>query len=92
MKQEIIDKLPPDVQKEYMKRGGDYYKKNNGLTNWVKERWVQVLPLLQDGKIIKLPENNYKKILMEIDSVLNNSSFTKYKIFDYRIKDQLILQ
>ena len=47
---------------------------------------------LQDGKIIKLPENNYKKILMEIDSVLNNSSFTKYKIFDYRIKDQLILQ
>ena len=46
------------VQKEYMKRGGEYYKKDTGLQNWVKERWVQVLPLLQDGKIIVCGDSN----------------------------------
>ena len=29
---------------------------------------------------------------MEIETILNNPSFSEYKIFDYRIKDQLILQ
>ena len=29
---------------------------------------------------------------MEIEKILNNPSFSEYKIFDYRIKDQLILQ
>lgn len=46
------------VQKEYMKRGGEYYKKNTGLKDWVKERWVQVLPLLEDGKIIECGDDN----------------------------------
>jgi len=47
---------------------------------------------LKDKKIIKLPVVNYEKVLMEIGSVLNDSNFIKYQIFDYRIKDQLILQ
>ena len=47
---------------------------------------------LKDDRIIKLPEINYEKVLMKINSILNNSSFSKYKVFDYRIKDQLILQ
>ena len=46
------------VQKEYMKRGGEYFKKDTGLKDWVKERWVQVLPLLQDGKIIVCGDSN----------------------------------
>ena len=52
-------------------------------------RWDIVL---KDERIIKLPNTNYEVILKEIDSNLNNSSFSKYKIFDHRIKDQLILQ
>ena len=52
-------------------------------------RWDIVL---KDGTTIKLPENNYQKILMEIDSILNDPSFFKYKKLDYRVKDQLILQ
>ena len=47
---------------------------------------------LKDNRTIKLPEKNYEKVLIQIESVLNNSSFSKYKVFDYRIKDQLILQ
>ena len=46
------------VQKEYMKRGGEYFKKDTGLKDWVKERWVQVLALLQDGKIIVCGDSN----------------------------------
>jgi cell division septal protein FtsQ len=52
-------------------------------------RWDIVL---RDEIIIKLPNANYQKILMEIETILNNPSFSEYKIFDYRIKDQLILQ
>jgi cell division septal protein FtsQ len=52
-------------------------------------RWDIVL---KDKKIIKLPQSNYENILKEIDPILNDSSFSKYKIFDYRIKDQLILK
>ena len=52
-------------------------------------RWDIVL---KDDRIIKLPETNYEKVLLEINLILNDPSFFKYKIFDYRIKDQLILQ
>ena len=52
-------------------------------------RWDIVL---KDEKIIKLPKKNYQNILIKLDSILNDSKFSKYRIFDYRIKDQLILQ
>ena len=42
--------------------------------------------------VIKLPDTNYEEIIMKINLILNNTSFSKYKIFDYRIKNQLILQ
>ena len=46
------------VQKEYQRRGGEYTKKGVGLKNWRRERWIQVLPLLKDGKIVSCGENN----------------------------------
>ena len=46
------------VQKEYQRRGGEYTKKGVGLKNWRRERWIQVLPLLKDGKIVACGENN----------------------------------
>ena len=47
---------------------------------------------LKNETIIKLPETDYQNILQKINLILNDSSFIKYKILDYRIKDQLILQ
>ena len=71
-------------------------EKNNFNINNIKAfyyfdvgRWDVVL---KDNKTIKLPQVNYEKILNEINFVLNESSFSKYKIFDYRIKNQLILK
>jgi len=52
-------------------------------------RWDIVL---KNKKTIKLPEKNYQNILLKVNSILDDISFSKYKIFDYRIKNQLILQ
>ena len=41
--------------------------------------------------LIKLPVENFNKSLANYLSIRNNLNFEKYKIFDYRIKDQLIL-
>jgi len=48
--------------------------------------------ILKDEKTIKLPQTKYDDILKEINFMLNDTSFSQYKIFDFRIKDQLILK
>ncbi len=46
---------------------------------------------LKDERIVKLPRSNYIDMLENFILIKNDKSFEKYKIFDYRIKDQLIL-
>jgi len=47
--------------------------------------------LMRDGKTIKLPIKEYIFSLKNFINSLEDSNFDKYKIFDYRIQDQLIL-
>ena len=47
---------------------------------------------LIDGRLIKLPINNYKKSLKNFLKIKSDRNFEKYKIFDYRLNDQLILK
>ena len=71
-------------------------KKTKFPTDLVKEyellksgRWnIELI----DGKLIKLPINNYKQSLINFLTIKSNSNFEKYKIFDYRLNDQLILK
>ena len=51
-------------------------------------RWDLVM---HDNKIVKLPIKNYLFSLQNFMKSKNNSDFNNYKMFDYRIKDQLIL-
>ena len=51
-------------------------------------RWDLVMI---NKKIIKLPVQNYLQSLKNYMDSKGNSNFNKYKILDYRIKDQLIL-
>ena len=51
-------------------------------------RWDLVM---HDDKVIKLPTRNYLSSLENFMLSKDNSNFNNYKIFDYRIKDQLIL-
>ena len=47
---------------------------------------------LKDKKIIKLPPNNYKQSLKSFLGIKDNKNFSKYKVFDYRLNNQLILK
>ncbi len=47
--------------------------------------------IMYDDKIIKLPINNYIFSLTNFMELKSNNNFNNYEIFDYRIKDQLIL-
>ena len=44
------------------------------------------------NQLIKLPVNDYNKSLLNFISLKDQANFEKYEIFDYRIKDQLILK
>jgi cell division protein FtsQ len=47
--------------------------------------------IMNDDKIIKLPIQDYLLSLKHFMSLKNKNHFNNHKIFDYRIKDQLIL-
>ena len=71
-------------------------KKNNFRINKIKSfyyfdagRWDIVLT---NEKVIKLPEKNYLDLLPKINLMLDDNNFFKYKVFDFRIKDKIILQ
>ena len=52
-------------------------------------RWnIQMI----NGKILKLPEKNYIESLTNFISIKDKSNFEKYKIFDYRLNNQLVLK
>ena len=46
---------------------------------------------LDNEKIIKLPVNDYDASIKEFIKIQDDKNFEKYKTFDYRIKNQLIL-
>ena len=45
-----------------------------------------------DKKILKLPEKNYNKSLTNFMSIKDKTNFERYKIFDYRLNNQLVLK
>ena len=47
---------------------------------------------INNNKIIKLPSKNYIKSLKNYINLKDKTDFKKYKLFDYRIKNQLILK
>ncbi len=48
--------------------------------------------IMKDQKIIKLPTKNFNESVKNFLRLESEINFEKYKIFDYRIKDQLILK
>ena len=45
-----------------------------------------------DKKILKLPAKNYTEVLVNFMRYKDKINFEKYKIFDYRLNNQLILR
>ena len=48
--------------------------------------------LLKNNKVIKLPVKNYIESLKNFIKLQKTNDFEKFKIFDYRINNQLILK
>lgn len=48
--------------------------------------------IFYDSIIVRLPTNNYQKSLKNFLTLKDQINFEKYKIFDYRINNQLILK
>ena len=47
--------------------------------------------ILSDQRVIKLPSQNYNQNLKNFIKISTNKNFDKYKLFDYRLSNQLIL-
>ena len=47
--------------------------------------------LLKNKKLIKLPKKNFRESIQKYVKIHNDPNFEKYSVFDFRIKDQLIL-
>ena len=47
---------------------------------------------LTDKKILKMPAKNYTESAINFMNIKDKANFEKYKIFDYRLKNQLILK
>ena len=95
-KNEKLDNLPKifGAQKNFTQIYNSL-KKLNFPINEIKSfyyfdigRWDIVL---KNSNIIKLPVKNFNESLINYNELKNDQNFKKYKIFDYRIKDQLIL-
>ena len=62
-----------------------FNKKNNFFQS---NRWDLIL---NDQRVIKLPSQNYNQNLKNFIKISTNRNFDKYKLFDYRLSNQLIL-
>jgi|TARA_B110000444_G_C18746983_1_gene550746 cell division protein FtsQ len=47
---------------------------------------------LKNGRVIKLPKEKYIESINNFIKIKDDNNFTKFKLFDYRIKKQLILK
>ena len=65
------------------------YKKLRYFITLNSNRWDIVT---NKSQTIKLPSKNYIQVLKNFENLKEQANFEKYKIFDYRIKDQLILK
>tara|TARA_R110002072_G_C7850530_1_gene525633 strand:- start:601 stop:1017 length:417 start_codon:yes stop_codon:yes gene_type:complete len=83
------------VQKEYQNRGGKYKGKKNtkNLNKWVKEKWIQILPLLQDKKIIECgSDNKDSKVCRPIVRVNKDTPITIQELLElHSVKDLIKL-
>ena len=82
------------IQREYKKRGGEFSedKENDSkLSGFLQEKWVQVLPLLKDGKVVKCGDDNKDtKACRPSVRVSKDTPITIQELFDLYPVDDII--
>ena len=94
-----FDNLPEVQGKGALQNYSNFYsnlKKTKLDLNLVKKfnyhnvnRWDL---LLVNEKLIKLPPENYEESVAKFLEIYEKSSFEKFKVFDFRVKNELILR
>ena len=59
------------------------------LNHFDVNRWDIVL---KNGKVVKLPIDRFKRSIEKFISIYDKDNFSNFKIFDFRINGQLILE
>ena len=68
----------------------DFDIKNIKQFNYFKiNRWDIIL---KNDKTVKLPETDYEKSIIKFLEIYEKPNFNKFEVFDFRIKNQLILK
>ena len=79
-------------------------KNTNNLLTWKIEFPIEIIEKYSffetgrwdlkttDNNVIKLPPKNYLKSLQNYLSIRKEENFRKYKVFDYRLNNQLIMK
>ena len=96
---DIINSLPTVSGMNAKKNFYDFYKtlkKVNFETELIEEfkyfninRWDIIL---KSGKIIKLPTERFESSIEKFISIYDKDNFNNFKIFDFRVNGQLILE
>ena len=59
------------------------------LNHFDVNRWDIVL---KNGKVVKLPTDRFERSIEKFISIYDKDNFSNFKIFDFRINGQLILE
>ena len=81
------------IQKVYKDLGGRYKGKKNtkGVSRWNKEKWIQVIPFLKDGKKIACGEDNKKtKVCRPMKRIDSKTPITLPELLKLHSKKDLL--
>tara|TARA_Y100000590_G_scaffold372170_1_gene435061 strand:+ start:4576 stop:5244 length:669 start_codon:yes stop_codon:yes gene_type:complete len=94
-----FENLPKVYGEGALEKFSDFYsslQKTDLNLNLVKQfnyydinRWDL---LLKDEKLIKLPSKNYEESVLKFLTIYEKNNFKKFKVFDFRIKNELIVR
>ena len=75
-----------------MRTWNDVTQNYDTYKNAFGNNFVSVSNLLKDEKLIKLPVKNYEESILKFLQIYEENSFKQFKIFDFRISDELIVR
>jgi len=80
------------LSRVYKEMGGRYKtsKKDNKLSNWRSEEWIQVLPFLLEGKKIKCGSGDNKKGCRPMKRINSDTPMTIPELIKKHGKEKLI--
>ena len=76
--------------RRYRKLGGDWETEGGDLGNWFKEGWVDVVPLLKEGNVVKCGEGDGGKACRPTKRINKSTPITIQELLEiHSVKDLL---